>query len=147
MVNNIQELWEKRKKYEYGFKILNKLIGCSKEELIKRCSRQEIPNIKLVWTPEYPELVPPEKVSFLFNACLKRGRQEFLIYLITGICWIIILVSFYLLKINVYDWPLVFFILVIILYCILPIYKGIKGLLKIKHSPENFLKEKIDNRS
>src|SRR6266404_5275929 len=61
---------------EYGYLAGKKMVGCSREELIKRCSRDEIPAIHLVWTSETPRLVPPAEVAFLFDGIRLRSRKR-----------------------------------------------------------------------
>ncbi|HSS19805.1 MAG TPA: rhomboid family intramembrane serine protease [Pyrinomonadaceae bacterium] len=65
---------DKPKVSDYGYLIKDQSIGCSKEDLIKEASRG--PLLRLVWTPETPEPVRPETVSFLTPAFKKRAVRE-----------------------------------------------------------------------
>jgi membrane associated rhomboid family serine protease len=64
---------EKPEGKDYGFYSGGKkLWPCSPEELAKRCSKEDFPSIKLVWTPETTRLVPPEEVDFLHEPARRR---------------------------------------------------------------------------
>ena len=71
--------------HPYGIMTGKKMIGCSREELIKRCSRDQVPPIHLVWTPDAPRLVPPAEVLFLLNViearAMSRGKRTAIIVL------------------------------------------------------------------
>ncbi|MBI3932441.1 MAG: hypothetical protein HY317_03430 [Acidobacteria bacterium] len=54
---------------EYGLVEGRRARGCSPEELLERCRRGDP---SLVWTPEWPTLVPPDEVPFLRGA--RRAR-------------------------------------------------------------------------
>lgn len=56
---------------EYGYLKGNKLIGCSRDELIELCRKGD--SVTLAWTPDCEKLVPVEKIPFLFEA-VKQGR-------------------------------------------------------------------------
>src|ERR1700722_17931873 len=70
---------------DYGFMVRNKLIGCSREVLIRKCSREEIPDTHLVWTPENPRLVPPSQVPFLFDAGKEKAKHSYRTQVFTAI--------------------------------------------------------------
>ena len=70
---------------EYGYMAGKRLKECSRQELIIRCSRVEIPPIHLVWTPDSPRLVPPTEVAFLFHAVKARARHGYRTEIFTAI--------------------------------------------------------------
>jgi len=82
---------EKPPDHAYGFMAGKKLIGCSCEELIKRCSRDEVPPIHLVWTPDTPRLVPPAEVPFLLEGIKTRaegrGKRMLIVGLLNLLLW------------------------------------------------------------
>jgi membrane associated rhomboid family serine protease len=76
--------WEKEDAFpekptdkEYGYIHRGKSVGCSREELIKKCgSRDDFSVIHLVWCPEWPRVTPAAKVAFLSDALYqRRGNQ------------------------------------------------------------------------
>ncbi len=75
--------WEKEDAFperpadkDYGYEIRGKFVGCTREELIKKCSSREWPPIHLVWCPESPRVVPATQIDFLFDALQERQRSE-----------------------------------------------------------------------
>jgi hypothetical protein len=63
--------WEKEDAFpekpvdkDYGYVLHGKFVGCSHEELIRKCSSRELPQIHLVWCPESPRVVPATQVEF-----------------------------------------------------------------------------------
>ena len=67
-----------------------KLWRCTREELIKKCSREEYPGVKLVWTPETPRLVPPEEVDFLQEPARRRAIYMAKIAIGLGLAWLVL---------------------------------------------------------
>ena len=47
---------------EYGSMTGKKLVQSSREELIRKCAADRVPPVRLVWTPDTPNLVPPAEV-------------------------------------------------------------------------------------
>ena len=77
---------------EYGYATgPGRLKPCTREELVRRCSRDEVPGIQLVWTPDHPRLVPPEQVPFLFDAvkarAFRRARATAAVALLNSLMW------------------------------------------------------------
>jgi membrane associated rhomboid family serine protease len=62
--------------YDYGYMTDEKATGCSQEELISKVVKRGIADIDLVWTPETPHPVLPEKVPLLISAFKKRAGKE-----------------------------------------------------------------------
>jgi len=59
----------------YGFVVGRRPRICSRDELIQRCSRVQVPDIRLVWTPEAPRLLPMTEVPMLQPAMDARFRS------------------------------------------------------------------------
>jgi membrane associated rhomboid family serine protease len=84
-------LWEKEDAFpekptdqEYGYILRGKFVGCSREELIRRCGSQELPQIHLIWCAGSPRVVPPTQVDFLSDALLQRERGELRTAIVIG---------------------------------------------------------------
>ena len=59
-------------KGDYGYLRMGRLVGASREELIRRCSVPEVPEIQLVWHPDSDRLVEVSDVPFLQEALRER---------------------------------------------------------------------------
>jgi hypothetical protein len=75
--------WETKKLFPakpadhpYGYKIAWKLVPCTRQELIKACSQDKILPITLVWTPEFPRLLPPVHVPYLRSSLVIRRKTQ-----------------------------------------------------------------------
>jgi membrane associated rhomboid family serine protease len=66
---------EKPREHDYGYVLRGKLVGCSREELIARCSSSDQPYIQLVWHPDSLRLIPATHVEFLHEALKERERK------------------------------------------------------------------------
>jgi membrane associated rhomboid family serine protease len=66
---------DKSRVCDYGYVVKGQAIGCSREELVKAFPYRAA-EIKLVWTPETPEPVFPEKVPLLLDAFRKLAVKE-----------------------------------------------------------------------
>ncbi len=75
----------------FGYLFNGKLQGCTREELIRRCAGRNFRQVQLVWTPDYPELVPVAEVPFLFEAALSALRFRLKISLLVGVILTLIL--------------------------------------------------------
>jgi rhomboid protease GluP len=60
---------------EYGYVVDEEAIGCDREELLKSF-KYRADQIKLVWTPDTPEPVFPEKVPLLLDTFRKFAVKE-----------------------------------------------------------------------
>ena len=58
----------------YGYLLKGKLHGCTREELIRKCSSRGFRNVQMVWTPENPYLVRVAEVPFLFDTAVSAYR-------------------------------------------------------------------------
>src|ERR1017187_1548293 len=67
---------EKPADKDYGYILRGKFVGCSREELIKKCGSRELPQIHLIWCPESLRVVPATQIDFLFDALRERQRSE-----------------------------------------------------------------------
>jgi membrane associated rhomboid family serine protease len=121
---------------EYGYLAGRKMVGCTREELIRKCSRDQVPPIQLVWTPETPRLVPPAEVSFLFDSIRARAHKRYRTVVWTSM-------------INCFIWGGVGFLgfesgrnsvislIPLLFFGIIPLSQGIRGLRKLRSfSPE-----------
>jgi hypothetical protein len=57
---------------EYGYLRWKKPVACSRDELIHRVGRGDLPLIQRVWTPESPHIVSINEVSFLEEALRRQ---------------------------------------------------------------------------
>ena len=62
--------------HPYGYCTGARQVPCSVTEVIRHCSRDEIPKVTLVWTPHTERCVPPEQVEFLRSALHKREKSS-----------------------------------------------------------------------
>lgn len=69
---------------DYGYMAWKKMKPCTRQELFTHCSRDEVPPVHLVWTPENPRLVPPAEVPFLSEAVKARTKHACRTQIITG---------------------------------------------------------------
>jgi membrane associated rhomboid family serine protease len=60
--------------HPYGYLLKGKLHGCSREELLRKCSSRGFRNVQMVWTPENSHLVPVAVVPFLFDTAVSAYR-------------------------------------------------------------------------
>jgi membrane associated rhomboid family serine protease len=67
---------EKPPDSEYGYLEKRKFVPCSREELVRRCSLDEVPGIQLIWYPDAPRLVPIAHAPFLADALKERLRKR-----------------------------------------------------------------------
>jgi hypothetical protein len=74
---------------DYGYLAGGRTRGCSKDELIRLCERDQVPPIHLVWTPETPGLTTPAKISFLSESLKARNHSRVKIRLILSLLHII----------------------------------------------------------
>ncbi len=82
MSNNPNAPWkeveafpEKPAAQDFGYILRGKPVGCSREELIRRCGSQDLPAIQLVWHPDAPRVVPATHVLFLLEPLRKRTKR------------------------------------------------------------------------
>jgi len=59
---------------DYGYLERGKFVGCTREQLIARCSGMELPDVELVWHPGSPRLVPVMTVDFLLDSLRIREK-------------------------------------------------------------------------
>ena len=118
---------------DYGFKAGWKLHPCSREDLIRRCSRDEVPPIGLVWTPEVPGLVPPEEVQFLQEALRKRAIGRIKLHLFLG-CFFVLGSGGGLLAFRKEGWgkTSAFLLLNLIVLGVLPVVQAFQELRRIR---------------
>lgn len=86
---------------DFGYVSKGKAVCCTKEELISTVTYRGVPKIELVWTPDSPELVFPEKAPALTVSFKKRATKEAQ----TTIAWGLSFLAFIaLLAILAEDW-------------------------------------------
>ena len=69
---------------QYGYVQGQTAIGCSRDELVTRCRKDLLPPISLVWTPEYPVMVPPQAVPFLAPSNKSRAMRRAMVPVVLG---------------------------------------------------------------
>ena len=72
---------------DYGYVTAGQSVGCTKEQLIKEVTSRA-PELKFVWTPEFPQPVFPETVAFLTPIFKKRAANEALKTLAWGAAFV-----------------------------------------------------------
>ena len=88
---------------EYGYVIQGRAIGTTREQLVERV--QYNPDITHVWTPDTPEPVEPQKVSFLLDVLRANLRTQARNSILLGLA----LVAFALMIATIrHDWSLIF---------------------------------------
>jgi membrane associated rhomboid family serine protease len=119
-----------RARGEYGFFAGGKLKPCSRDELVLRCSRDEIPPIHLVWTPETNRLVPPVDVPFLRKSLQQRALSSNRVTLFIGLIGTIVFGGIFFFCISKQGWDSISALFLINFICIglLPSIRGFKGL-------------------
>jgi membrane associated rhomboid family serine protease len=69
---------------DYGYVADRKRHGCTRDELLARC-RAAKPHVDLVWTPDWPYLLPPAEVPWLLDAVRDRTRAGLRHNLLNGL--------------------------------------------------------------
>jgi len=110
----------------YGYKQGRKLRRCSQLELVDVCSKDMIPPVRLVWTPDTPYLVPPHEVPFLFDALRSKTHGNSKLNLGVGLFLAVLLLPRLL---SGGELPIKFFDAIIAVVCIVT---GIVGLWRVR---------------
>lgn len=121
---------EKPKDEAYGYVLRGKLVACSREELIRRCGCQEIPQIALAWYPDAPRVVPVAQVEFLFYALKRRTKGT-----LKTILWASLLNVVLFGLVAAISWgqgQFVFFLLLVAVLGVAPIVQSVRALSALK---------------
>lgn len=115
---------EKPAGQDYGYRSGGKkLWPCTREELIKKCSREDYPSVKLVWTPETPRLVPPLEVDFLHEP--SRRREIYNAKMILGLGLIYVVLGTLILLLEKSEKGQSHWLLIIVALGVIPLAQGI----------------------
>ncbi|EEF61470.1 rhomboid family intramembrane serine protease [Pedosphaera parvula] len=114
---------------DYGYVLKGKLIGCTREELIARCSSADLPYIQLVWHPESARVVPLTHVEFLYAAFQERNKKILKGNLLIGLVGCIVFGILFAFGGNK-----IWFGIILVFMGVLPVAQNIRGLRVLKHS-------------
>ncbi len=122
---------EKPRDQPYGYVLRGKLVACSREELVRRCGSQDIPQIHLAWHPDAPRIVPVTQVPFLFEAVKDRAKGN-----LKASLWIGLINLFLFSMLTVVAWgnaqQFVFFLLLAAMVGIVPMVQSVRRLRALK---------------
>ena len=123
---------------EYGYWEWNKAVPCSREQLIVECSQLRVPDICLVWTPEFETFVPVAQVSYLQAALRNKFKRSIIVNLVSGVFnFLFALLLGFLFVEDIRDMLMgenVFILLWMVLFGITPIAVGINQVIHFKRS-------------
>ena len=83
---NHPELPRKPSISDYGYWEWHTAVPCSRDQLIRECSQMRIPDVCLVWTPEFETFVPAAQVPFLQEALKRKLYRSLFLGFGAGIC-------------------------------------------------------------
>jgi membrane associated rhomboid family serine protease len=132
---------EKPPDHDYGYVASGVLVPCSREQLIRICSRGDIPGVSLVWHPEAPRVVPVAQVAFLKAALKQRTQKKLRTQLWIGL---VSLAYFGFIATTAWHFGQLFILLLIIMAFvgILPVIQSLRGLKDLQAIPaEDFAEE------
>ncbi len=115
---------------EYGYLSGKKLQHCSREELIEACSKDLVPAVHLVWTPQSPRLQPPCDIPFLFDALKLRAKRRFRSSLVVGLFGLLTFGFWFLLAYGRKEAPL--FLILALISGVLPVAQSIRNLRSLR---------------
>ncbi len=70
--------------HEYGYVRGQKLVGCTRDELIARCAKIRLFDAQLVWHPDSFGVVPAASVDFLYDALRRRFKKKLISQVLQG---------------------------------------------------------------
>jgi membrane associated rhomboid family serine protease len=124
---------------EYGYVVRGVRHGCTREELVARC-RAARPHVDLVWTPEFPRLIPPAEVPWLLDAVRGRTRENLRYNLKNGLALTLVfsaLAAIYFLK----GYPLPLLAVIVVMMGVVPTVQPAMGLWRMRKDPDGYTRE------
>lgn len=124
---------------EYGYIVRGVRNACTREELIARCRAPE-PHVDLVWTPEFPRLLPPAEVPWLLEAVRDRTSRNLRYNLKNGLALTVvwsIVALLYLLRGD----PLPLLVIVVVMLGVIPTIQPAWGLWRLRKDPDGYTRE------
>jgi membrane associated rhomboid family serine protease len=124
---------------DYGYVVRGVRHGCTRDELVARC-RASAPHVDVVWTPEYPRLLPPAEVPWLVDAVRERARDN-LRYNVRNGLTLTLIYSVLALSYHYqgYPWPLL--AVIVFMLGIVPVLQPAWGLWRLRRDPEGYTRE------
>jgi membrane associated rhomboid family serine protease len=113
--------------------------GTTPEELFARC-RAPHPHVDLVWTPEFPRLLPPAEVPWLLPAVRDRTRDNLRYNVNNGLVQLLIwsaVGAFYYLS----GTPLPLLAVIVLMLGVLPVVQPLIGLWRMRRDPDGYTRE------
>ena len=123
----------------YGFIVRGVRTGATPEELFARC-RGATPHVDLVWTPEFPRLIPPAEVPWLLPAVRDRTRDNLRYNVRNGLAQLLIwstVGAFYFLT----GMPLPLLAIIVLMLGVLPVVQPLTGLWRMRRDPDGYTRE------
>jgi len=123
----------------FGFVSRGVRTGATPEELFARC-RSPHPHVDLVWTPEFPRLLPPAEVPWLLPAVRDRTRDNLRYNVKNGLVQLLIwsaVGAFYFLS----GTPLPLLAIIVIMLGVLPVVQPLAGLWRMRRNPDGYTRE------
>ena len=138
--------WDKPELFTYrpaeppfGFVSRGVRTGCTPEELLARC-RAPSPHVDLVWTPEYPRLLPPAEVPWLLPAVRDRTRENLRYNVRNGLVQLLIWSAIGLLY-SFSGMPLPLLAVIVLMLGVMPVVQPLTGLWRMRRNPDGYTRE------
>jgi membrane associated rhomboid family serine protease len=123
----------------FGFVSRGARTGATPEELFARC-RSPHPHVDLVWTPEFPRLLPPAEVPWLLPAVRDRTRDNLRYNVKNGLVQLLIwsaVGAFYSLS----GMPLPLLAVIVLMLGVMPVVQPLVGLSRMRRDPDGYTRE------
>jgi membrane associated rhomboid family serine protease len=121
---------------DYGYVVRGVRQGCSREELVARC-RASSPHVDVVWTPEFPRLLPPAEVPWLLDAVRERARDNLRYNVKNGfgqlLIWSVAGIALRM--------PLPLLLIIVLMLGVIPILQPAWGLWRLRKDPAGYTRE------
>ena len=123
---------------DYGYIADRRRVGCMREELVERC-RAAWPHVDLVWTPEFPRLVPPAEVPWLLDAVRERTGRDLRYNLKNGLALLAIWAAIAATYSRKY--PVALLAVVVLMLGVVPALQPAWGLWRLRRRPQEYPRE------
>ena len=123
---------------EYGYAAQRTRHPATREELLDRC-RADSPHVDLVWTPEFPQMLPPAEVPWLLGAVRERTGRSLRYNLKNGLALTLIWTALAAMQSRKYPLPLLG--VLVLMLGVVPAIQPLWGLWRLRRAPDEYVRE------